>query len=203
MARPREFDEDTVLDAAIQCFWAKGYEATSVKDLIEVTGISAASLYNAYGDKRALFRTSLDRYVENSIGARIRRCEALPPLEAIRTFFDDILKRSLADRDHKGCMVVNTALEVAPHDPEFRDTVAVVLRRLEAFFKASVERGQAEGSISRSQPAGALAQHLLGVLMGVRILARVRPERSLLTGVVGTALASLEEPVTRVLRPSD
>lgn len=193
MARPREFDEEAVLDAAVQCFWAKGYEATSVKDLIGGTGISAASLYNAYGDKRALFRASLERYVETSIGARIRRCEALPPAEAIRAFFDDILERSLGDRDRKGCMVVNTALELAPTDPEFRDSIAAVLERLEAFFKALVERGQADGSIRRSQPATALAQHLLGVLMGVRVLARVRPERPLLEGVIETALAFLTE----------
>ena len=76
MARPREFDEDAVLDAAVQCFWSGGYEATSVKDLVEKTGITAASLYNAYGDKRELFRTALDRYVEGSVAARIRRCEA-------------------------------------------------------------------------------------------------------------------------------
>ena len=73
MARPREFDEEAVLDAAVQCFWARGYESTSVKDLMEATGLTAASLYNAYGDKRAMFRTALDRYIENSIGLRIRR----------------------------------------------------------------------------------------------------------------------------------
>ena len=77
MARPREFDEATVLDAAMQCFWAHGYEATSVKDLIERTGLTAASLYNVYGDKRAMFRTALDHYIEKSIGARLQRSESL------------------------------------------------------------------------------------------------------------------------------
>src|SRR5271169_6505362 len=79
MARRREFDEEVVLDAAVQCFWARGYESTSVKDLMKRTGLTAASLYNAYGDKRAMFGTALDRYIEKSIGTRIRRCEALPP----------------------------------------------------------------------------------------------------------------------------
>jgi TetR/AcrR family transcriptional repressor of nem operon len=83
----------------MQCFWAQRYESTSVKDLIERTGLTAASLYNAYGDKRAMFRTALDHYIE-SIGARIRRSEALPPREAVRAFFDDILRRSLGDREH-------------------------------------------------------------------------------------------------------
>ena len=194
MARPREFDEAAVLDAAMQCFWARGYESTSVKDLIERTGLTAASLYNAYGDKRTMFRTALDHYIESSIGARIRRCEALPPRDALRSFFDDILRRSLSDRDHKGCMVVNSALEVASHDQEFCGSIVDALRRIESFFLDCIERGQADGTITASPPPAGLAQHLLGVLMGVRVLARVRPERSLLEGVIGTALASLDGP---------
>ncbi|WP_158802524.1 TetR/AcrR family transcriptional regulator [Acidisoma sp. L85] len=192
MARPREFDEEVVLDAAIQCFWNRGFEATSVKDLIERTGITAASLYNAFGDKRSIYQAALDHYVEISIGARIQRCETLPPRAAIGAFFDEILRRSLTDKEHKGCLVVNSALEMAPHDPEFRKSIARVLERLEAFFLGCVETGQADGTVSRSAPPEALAQHLLGVLMGLRVLARVRPERALLGGVVSTALVLLE-----------
>src|SRR5271166_3984741 len=101
MARPREFDEEAVLDAAVQCFWAHGYEATSVRDLIEKTGITGASLYNAFGDKRALYQKALDHYVEGSISERIRRCENLAPYDAIAGFFAEILSRSLGDREHK------------------------------------------------------------------------------------------------------
>jgi TetR/AcrR family transcriptional regulator, transcriptional repressor for nem operon len=192
MARPREFDEEVVLDAAVQCFWSRGFEATSVKDLIGKTGITAASLYNAFGDKRALFRTALDHYVEASIGERIGRCEALPPRKAIAAFFDEILKRSLGDREHKGCMLVNAALEMAPHDAEFQKIIAGVLNRIETFFLKSIKAGQANGTIARSMTAENLARHLLAVLMGVRVLARVRPERALLEGAVGPALAMLD-----------
>jgi TetR/AcrR family transcriptional regulator, transcriptional repressor for nem operon len=192
MARPREFDEGGVLDAAVQCFWSRGFEATSVKDLIGKTGITAASLYNAFGDKRALYRTALDHYVEASIGERIRRCETLPPREAIASFFDQILKRSLGDREHKGCMVVNAALEMAPHDPEFQKIIAGVLRRIEKFFLNCIKAGQANGTITRSTTAENLARHLLAVLMGVRVLARARPERALLEGAVAPALAMLD-----------
>ncbi|MET0314567.1 MAG: TetR/AcrR family transcriptional regulator [Hansschlegelia sp.] len=192
MARPREFDEDAVLDAAVQCFWSRGYEATSVRDLIEKTGISGASLYNAFGDKRALYRKALDRYVELSIADRIRRCEELPPRDAIAGFFAEILKRSLTDSEHKGCMLVNAALDVAPHDPDFQRIVACVLMRIEEFFRRCVEAGQSDHTISRSQSAENLARHLLGVLMGVRVLARIRPERAMLEGVVTPALALLE-----------
>ena len=191
MARPREFDEQVVLRAAVQCFWNRGYDATSVRDLVESTGITSASLYNAFGDKRALYERALDHYVEASISDRIRRCEELAPREAITSFFDEILKRSLGDPQHKGCMLVNAALDVAPHDPEFQKIVAGVLNRIEEFFLGCVKDGQTDGTITRSIPAETLAHHLLGVLMGVRVLARVRPERALLEGVVSTALALL------------
>jgi TetR/AcrR family transcriptional regulator, transcriptional repressor for nem operon len=191
MARPREFDEGAVLDAAVLCFWKQGYEATSVRDLVAHIGITAASLYNAFGDKRALYQRALDHYVEASIADRIRRCEALPPRQAIEAFFEDIVKRSLNDRDRKGCMLVNAALDVAPHDPAFRKVVAEVLIGIEAFFLACVRAGQADGTITRSLPAETLSQNLLGVLTGIRVLARVRPERALLEGVVAPALALL------------
>lgn len=196
MARPREFDEDAVLDKAVQCFWIHGYEATSVRDLIEETGLTGASLYNAFGDKRALYQRALDHYVNRSVAERIRQCDALPPREAIGAFFADILERSLNDRRRKGCMLVNAALEVAPHDPGFQKIVAGVLSQIENFFFEQLSAGQANGSITDSTPPEILARHLLGVLMGVRVLARVRPERELLEGAVGPALAVLDVPAT-------
>lgn len=192
MARPREFDEAAVLDAATECFWAQGYEATSVRDLIARTGITGASLYNAFGDKRTLYRRSLEHYVEASIADRIRRCGGLAPRAAIATFFAEILRRSLADPQHRGCMLVNAALEAAPGDPEFRSAVAGVLTRIEGFFLDRVRAGQADGTVTRSVSAENLARHLLGVLMGTRVLARVRPEPALLDGVVRTALGFLD-----------
>lgn len=176
----------------MRCFWRRGYEATSIKDLIGSTRITAASLYNAYGDKRAIFRAALDHYVDGSIGNRIRRCEGLPPREAILAFFDDILSHSVNDRERKGCMLVNSALEVAPHDREFQEAIAGVFDRIERFFLSCIEAGQADATISLSMPAETLARHLLGVLMGVRVLARVRPDRELLEGVIGPALAQLD-----------
>jgi TetR/AcrR family transcriptional regulator, transcriptional repressor for nem operon len=192
MARPREFEEDAVLDAAMECFWNRGFEATSMRDLVEKTRITGASLYNAFGDKRALYQRTLDRYVESSVADRVKRCEQLPPREAIVSFFGEIVKRSLADRDRKGCMLVNAALDVAPHDPEFRKVVAEVLMRIEAFFNRCVRAGQKQGTINSSLSSDELARHLLGVLLGIRVLARVRPDPALLDGVVRPALELLD-----------
>ncbi|GLK72771.1 TetR/AcrR family transcriptional regulator [Ancylobacter dichloromethanicus] len=197
MARPREFDEAAVLDAAVHCFWSRGYEATSVRDLIESTGLTGASIYNAFGDKRAFYRRALAHYVQESIADRIRRCEGMAPRAAIDAFFAEILKRSLSDKDHKGCMLVNAALEVAPQDTEFKEDVAGVLNQLQSFFLGCVAAGQADGTITTALTADELARHLLGVLMGVRVLARVRPEKEVLEGVINGAFALLDGGVDR------
>ena len=195
MARPREFDEEAVLDAAVQCFWKHGYEATSVRELAEKMNITGASLYNAFGDKRSLYRRSLDHYLDQTVRDRIRRLEGVvPPREAIHAFFAEIVERSLSDKQRKGCMLVNSALEVAPHDPEFQRVVAEILGEIEAFFRRCVVAGQKSGTVATSQSAQDLARLLLGVLLGVRVLARARPERALLEGLLRPAFSLLGEP---------
>lgn len=191
MARPREFDEAEVLEAAARCFWASGYEATSMRDLIGKTGITGASLYNAFGDKRALYLRALEHYVEAGIADRVRRFQQVSPRLAIAGFFAEIVERSVTDAERKGCMLVNAALEGSPDDPEAVGAVAGALDLIEAFFQDRVEAGQREGSIAKPWSAEQAARHLLGVLIGVRVLARIRPERKVLEDVVAPALALL------------
>ncbi len=198
MARPREFDEAAVLEAATQCFWSRGYQATSVRDLAEKMGITGASLYNAFGDKRALYSRALASYIRESFGDRARRFEGrFPPREAIIAFFNEIVERSLADTQRKGCMLVNSALELAPHDPEFQRVVADVLLQVEGFFRRCVAAGQRDGTIGTSQSAEDLARLLLSTLLGIRVLARTRPERELLRGLLRPVFALLDTQATR------
>jgi Transcriptional regulator len=193
MARPREFDEATALEAAIECFWHRGYEATSVRDLADKMGISGPSLYNAYGDKRALFAQALEHYVDNSARALIKRLEAsLPPKQAVRRFIEEIIDRSVNDRERRGCFLINSALEVAPHDRQLGALIADRLAEIEAFFYRSIKAAQAEGAVPRNRVARDLARLLLGVLLGIRVLARSKPERALLQGVARPALALLD-----------
>ena len=194
MARPREFDEGEALDAAMDCFWRDGYEGTSVRDLAARMGITGASLYNAFGDKRSLFREVLQRYAERSTRERIARLESsLPPKQAVRAFLGEIVERSV-DGDQRGCLLVNTALEVAPHDPELRATVASRLGEIEAFFRRTISAEQADGSVPSGRDPADLARLLLGVTLGLRVLARSNPQRELLEGVVRPALALLDYP---------
>ena len=191
MARPREFDETTVLEAAMNCFWAQGFEQTSVRDLAERMGITGASLYNAFGDKRSLYRRAFVHYLAQTVRDRVGRLEKLPPLTAIRTFFDEIIERSVDDEQRRGCMLVNAALELAPYDAEFQKLVAEEMIFIEAFFRRCVDAGQQDGSVAGVSPPDELAKLLLSVLIGVRVLARTRPEREVLAGATNGALTLL------------
>lgn len=194
MARPREFNEAAVLDAAIDKFWRHGYEATSVRDLADEMNIAGASLYNAFGDKRSLYERSLNRYLNQTFRERIGRIEpSLPPRDAIIAFLQEIIKRSLTDKQRRGCLLVNSAIESAPHDPKFLEIVATFLSEVEAFFLRCVSKGQGDGTISRAHSAADLSKSLLGILLGIRVLARVRPERKLLEGLVRPVFGLLDD----------
>jgi TetR/AcrR family transcriptional repressor of nem operon len=191
MARPREFDERAVLGAALARFWSRGYEATSTRDLATSMGITGASLYNAFGDKRSLYGRVLDHYIESSLGERLRRYAPLMPRRALEAFFREIVERSMADPQHKGCLLVNSALELSPHDPHFQRVVAEVFERIESFFYKCIKAGQSDGTITRKHAPRDLARLLLSVLLGIRVLARSRPERPVLEGAMRSALESL------------
>lgn len=192
MARPREFDEEKVLMLAVEQFWERGYEATSIRDLAQAMGLTTASVYNAFGDKRAVYRRALDFYIARSFYDRVGRFESKPPIQAVKAFFEEIIDRSLGDEKRKGCMLVNSALEVAPHDEEFQRVVADVLVQVESFFLRCVQRGQKDGSVSDRQAASDLAGTLLSTLLGIRVLARTRPERELLAGLFKPVISMLE-----------
>jgi TetR/AcrR family transcriptional repressor of nem operon len=164
-----------------------------VRDLAAKMGLSAPSLYNAYGDKHALFVPALEHYLDHSARALIKQLESsLPPKQAIRRFIEEIIERSVNDRERRGCFLINSALEVAPHDRELGAFIADRLAEIEGFFYRSIKMAQADGAISRDRIAKDLARLLLGVLLGIRVLARSKPERALLQGVARPALALLD-----------
>jgi TetR/AcrR family transcriptional regulator, transcriptional repressor for nem operon len=193
MARPREFDEGVALETAIDRFWQNGFEATSVRDLADSMGLTAPSLYNAFGDKRTLFARALEHYLDHTTRQRLQRLESsLPPKKAIQTFFAEIVANSANDRERKGCFLVNSALEIAPHDHDLGALIADRLGEIETFFRRCIKAAQAQGTVPRSVEARGVARLLLGVLLGIRVLARANPSRSLLEGVVRPALTLLD-----------
>ncbi len=190
MARPRQFNEAAALDAAMHCFWTHGYQLTSVRDLARQMGMTGASLYNAFGDKRALYRRALDQYFRLSIHDRIARLQRLPPRQALTAFFSEIIERSMTARH--GCMLVNATLELPSHDDTLRDVLVREMTVIEAFFRGHILVGQRNGTITRSTSAQELARMLLSVLLGIRVLARTQPPRHALQAAAEAALALLQ-----------
>jgi len=189
MARLKAFDEDRALDLAVDCFWSRGYQGTSVRDLADSMGIGGASLYNTYGDKRALFVRSLERYANRSMRERIARLEAKgQPKEAILAFLAEIIDRSVTDPDRKGCLLVNSALDVAPHDAEIGKAVGDYLGEIRAFFRRNIAAAHTVGQVPKRIDAESVSAHLLGVVLGIRVLARTGAKRKLLEGVAQPAL---------------
>jgi AcrR family transcriptional regulator len=107
------------LEALVECFWRRGYEATSLRDLTESMCLTAPSVYNAFGDKQELFSRALKRHLERTTRDRLRRlAQSDSPKAVLRHFFSEIIEQSINDRQRKGCLLVDSALEVAPHQAE-------------------------------------------------------------------------------------
>lgn len=179
----------------MECFWRSGYAATSIRDLVDAMGLTAPSIYNTFGNKQKLFRRALEHYLEQTPRALLRRLEKeFPPKEAIRRFLAEIIDNSVNDPQRKGCFLVNSALEIAPHDGTCRAVIALEFADIEAFFRRCILAGQRQREISPGIEAGDTARLLLGVLLGIRVLARTNPRRDSLEAITRPALALLDTP---------
>lgn len=192
MGRPRTFDETKVLDEALACFWSRGYEATSIRDLTDAMGISGPSLYNAFGDKRELYVEALEHYCRTRTHPLLERIERDHiGVAAIVAFFSEVVERTVGDRERRGCFLVNSALEVAPHDKMMSKVVTAHLDAVRGFLRRQLQSAIASGDVGEAVDPGGSADHLLSVLLGVRVLARSQPERELLERTIGSALSAL------------
>ena len=164
VGRPREFDEEAVLNAAIEAFWAQGYEATSLADLCECTGLHKGSLYQAFGDKRNLFMASLKHYAtEQFRGVMAAASESESPLENIRAAVHQITDDAGSE---KGCLVINSIVELAPHDPEIKATLqSYAGMRIQAMTQM-IGLAQQAGEIRPELDPAKLARQLMITLAG-------------------------------------
>jgi TetR/AcrR family transcriptional repressor of nem operon len=188
MARPRQFDEDRVLDAVMETFWQHGYDGTSTQDLVDATGLGRGSLYAAYVNKDGLFAQALRRYQLRSRANADRLAGFASPLAGLR----DLLTRTIAADDH-GCLATNSAIEMAHRDPQVAALVAESFRIITAGIAAAIARGQAIGEIRTAGDPAALALFVLTTMQGLRVLARTTPPagRPDLHKVIDQALATL------------
>ncbi len=190
MARPRSFDSDAVLDKAVETFRAKGFDGTSIEDLEKTTGLRRASLYGAYGDKRALYLAALKRY-QGTKGVRLLETlnAAKSGRAAIETLFSIILDEAVGDPG--GCLLANAASERSAHDDRVARCVEDNRRRVEGALLAAVLRGRADGSVKGRGEAKTSARFLFAATLGLRALARTGCDRAELRAVADEALRTL------------
>ena len=167
MARPKEFDTDLALDAAMQAFWAKGYEATSMADLVEVMGLKKGSIYQAFGDKHSLFLATLQRYADQTYGAfKSILNDAETPYDGIRELLTKALVfQASVGGIRKGCFITNTTVELGPHDDAAKTIVAHQNKRLEKLLAKTISEAQNQGQIRADIDAKHLAVQV-GVVVG-------------------------------------
>ncbi len=189
----KQFDLDAVLDKVMQAFWTRGYEATSMQDLVDCTGINRGSLYATYGDKHTLFVAALRMYDEKVRRALLAELEArYGPRKAIRQLFLAFTKGVSEAGGNRGCFLTNTALELAAHDPEVGRIVAQSQEDIEAFFARLIHKGKAQGEIGPHVNTTETARGLLASMIGLVVLTRSRPDRSLLASILDDAARRLD-----------
>lgn len=167
MARPLEFDRDAALDRAMRVFWRQGYQAASLPDLITDMGISRSSLYAAFGDKRGLMLECLDLFAQRTLQILARARAGLPPLEALRQFFDRSVVDPPGGKAEWGCLLVNTVLEMADVDDDLSAHAAARLAQVQAGFEDCLRDAG-----SPAAQAAELAAFLMLVNQGLRVSSR-------------------------------
>jgi TetR/AcrR family transcriptional repressor of nem operon len=188
----KQFDVDEVLDKAMQAFWSRGYEATSMQELVDRTGINRGSLYATYGDKHALFLAALRMYDDRNRRKLLADLEErYGPREAIRQMFLAFTAQASEKGGNRGCFLTNTALELAAHDAQAGKIVAHAQEQMEAFFARMIRKGKAQGEVAAHVKPEETARGLLASLLGVVVLTRSRPVRALLQSVVDEAMRRL------------
>jgi AcrR family transcriptional regulator len=189
MARPREFDSDQALERAMRIFWAHGYRATSVQDLMEAAGVQKQSLYGAFGDKRSLFLKCLRLYTQQTLLQVARMLNATTsPMKGIERVMQYASRRPEAKSGPVGCLMANTALEMGARDPEVLSEVRRMFRGFEKLFASAVRRAQEHGEIGTSLDSVAVAQSLTNTINGIRILEKTGASQQQIQTVVEMAL---------------
>lgn len=193
MVRQREFDKERALDAAMELFWEKGYAATSISDLTAVMGIQRPSLYATFGDKEKLFEAALRKYTNlhaSLIRTKLQNTTSVK--EAFRNLFEEMIEEEYKKKVSKGCFCINTIVELAPHDEKFEILTREHEMYLSVIFQETLLKGIQSGELESNLDVKALAQTLVVALIGITVLLKSHPERSLVDNSVNLILSLIK-----------
>ena len=192
MGRNFEFNREETLTRAMHVFWQKGYKATSMKDLVEEMGIQPGSIYNSFGDKHSLFLEAIEHYGEvvttNTLKTLSREGS---PTENIKRFFNEMISLPM-DKQCKGCLIVNTVVELAPHDDESARVVNTILKKIEKSFYNCLAKAVEMGEISEKKDIKALSRYLASSTHGILVTGKSKASKEDLEDIVKVVLLVLE-----------
>ena len=170
MARPREFNEDDVLDQACEVFWCQGYEASSLPDLLDATGLSRGSLYKAFGSKHELYLKSLSRYAQEGRRILARTLNESPSVKSgLRDLLRLMAENATREGPRRGCFVINSAVEMGNRDARVRELLRAHERANEEAIASALRRGIASGEIGKHVTPEAFAKTLTLVIAGLQV----------------------------------
>lgn len=193
MARPIAFDKDSVLDLAMTAFWKNGYNATSINDLVDATGLLRGSLYAAFKSKHGLYVAAIDHYFEQLNKTSFQLLLApKPPLECITNFFNHLVEESRIDKSFKGCLLVNSLLEIPVEDEEVNRQVSDMAGNLSNMFKKLLSQAKKENTLSENSNVDELSEYLIASVYGLRVYNKTRPNSKQLTALVDNILSVLK-----------
>jgi TetR/AcrR family transcriptional regulator, transcriptional repressor for nem operon len=179
----------------MEAFWSRGYEATSLDDLCDVTGLSRSSLYATFGSKRWLLLRSIDRYVERrnpQIAAVLAR--PLPIYDAFLALARQFIDQIVSGPGRRGCFLGNCAAELPRNDRAAQARVRRGLESMQATFRDTLARAEADGELSAGADIDALAGFLTAGFQGLRLVGKVNPNRAVLEDIATTMLQCLGSP---------
>lgn len=192
MARPREFDEQEVIAKAQEAFWANGYGASSVTDLMDATGLAKGSLYKGFVDKQHLFLQALDSYLDaGHQGLLELNASSGSGREAMERFFAGVVRMSTGTGVRRGCLAVNSSIELGPHDSQVRNRLRRYSRQQEAALAAILQRGIADGSLRADLDPQAEARQIITITDGMHVRSKLGLTRGEASETVAMAMSSL------------
>ena len=195
MAGVKQFERGVVLDRAMALFWQQGYEATSIQDLVEATGINRGSIYGTFGDKQGLFLAVLDRYAEKIAQPLISQLSDPDPRRAIESMLDSIIRRTSDPKLPRGCLNTNTALECPAADEITRKIVAGFGQQESAIYSV-LHQAQAAGHLAPDFDLRAFSRFFMAVCHGMNVINKAIPDPEILRDVARVAMSLWKSTAT-------
>ncbi|MCP4465845.1 MAG: TetR/AcrR family transcriptional regulator [Halieaceae bacterium] len=191
MARPAEFDRTKTLESAMKLFWARGYTATSLPELLTAMGIARSSFYASFKTKRALFTECLELFGDRTLTILNEKAAEVPARALPRAFLEATLLEVSQRKANQGCMMVNTVLELADVDRELNQLAIKKLGMIENAFAQAFERAQREGELNTLRSAQQLANLVMTINLGLRVQSRKTQNPQQLKAMIDNSLSTL------------